>query len=811
MNKNEKNIPSHHQNKQMLEFGLQDLFQIIYRRKNTILLSIIAPLILVIIYNFFSNPVYESTVTIKKELQSKRGANDEFRDMILMQTMDELDTEIELIKTWTVLEKVVKELKIYVNIRKVEFSDGDGIDFDELLIVFNERIRTGENNRLPQFSNFNTDIENSSVSKEYYVEIIQANLYKLYDEETDQVIQSAQYDSTAVFNITGLHFELKWPDGKIGDKVYLTINNFDSSVISLQKKVAITKIGKSNIFKVSFRSESPMLAKMIVTAIVEKYRDYRLTVKRQETHNLFLFVDNQLNEISEKLMNAEIELSQFKSETEIFDIDASSTEVVKFLGNLESEKIKVDIELVELRSNLEEMKAEQKKKGYFNQTYLAPEGEGGARSPFSILLEQLTNAEINRIELLQKRREDHPDIITLNDQIAQIKIGLAEYNDNTIISIQIMINTLTKKQNIVASKIRKYTNRLKNLPTQETTYIQLTRKKNSFEKMYTMLLDKREELRLAELSKLQDIDIIDPARLPLKPIFPKKILNILLGLIVGLILGIVTIFIQEYSEKKITNIEEIEKQFSSQILAVIPEYTKELNTIISEADIIEDRLVSLMDDHKEYLESYRSLRTRLFGLKKKDNGLFIITSSEANTGKSTIVANLGVSLARTGKKVLLIDGDLKKAGLSQLFNVPKDFPDIKEYLRKEGSVPVLFRPFADIDVDLDIDILSAGKGEIEDSSELLELDKMKTLFKFAASKYNYVLIDSPPVTKLVDTLIIGKYVQDIIFVVRQKHSFKEEIMFGFEEIKQLSLNVAGIVINASDLNKSSYKYRYGYY
>jgi len=229
MNTNDRKTPSQNKNNQLTEFSLQDLIQILYRRKNTIILSIIIPLILVILYNFFSTPVYESTVTIKKELQSKRGAGDEFRDMILSQTMDELDTEIELIKTWTVLEKVVDELKIYVNIRKIEQSDGEGIDFNEPLIAYKDRSSSGESKGLPQFSNFRIDIEKSSETKEYYIEITESNLYKLYDEESDQVIQSVRLYSTAMFDIDGLHFELKWPEGKIGDKVYFTINNFEST------------------------------------------------------------------------------------------------------------------------------------------------------------------------------------------------------------------------------------------------------------------------------------------------------------------------------------------------------------------------------------------------------------------------------------------------------------------------------------------------------------------------------------------------------------------------------------------------------
>ena len=147
----------------------------------------------------------------------------------------------------------------------------------------------------------------------------------------------------------------------------------------------------------------------------------------------------------------------------------------------------------------------------------------------------------------------------------------------------------------MARLIEKYASKLENLPAQETSLIELMRNKNAFEKMFTLLLDKREELRMAEFSKLQDIIIVDPARIPLMPITPRKTLNAVLGIFLGLIIGVTTVFAQDFLDKKISNIDDFEKQYPYPILAILPKFDQNLKNKIVEAKELENRLVVLME------------------------------------------------------------------------------------------------------------------------------------------------------------------------------------------------------------------------
>jgi len=301
-----------------------------------------------------------------------------------------------------------------------------------------------------------------------------------------------------------LEIAMSWPGAIAGDKLYIKINTMESTIAKVKSAIRIGPIGETNLAKLTVESESPQLAQILANTIIEKYRNVRLENKRQNVMSSYQFVDDQLEDIRVKLENAERELSKFKSDNQIAMMDESSRDIIQFLSNLENEKIKVDLELGDYKNKQAGMSNEIQNKGYFDQTHLTPQNSEGRNTPFSTLLEQLSDLEIKRLELLQRRKENHPEVITINEQIDQMKSKLAEYNQNTLTSYNILISTLEKKRAELNRLIRQYSDKIGNLPQKSSELIQLTRNKNVYEKMFTLLLDKREEFRLAELSKMQD-------------------------------------------------------------------------------------------------------------------------------------------------------------------------------------------------------------------------------------------------------------------------------------------------------------------
>jgi tyrosine-protein kinase Etk/Wzc len=347
--------------------------------------------------------------------------------------------------------------------------------------------------------------------------------------------------------------------------------------------------------------------------------------------------------------------------------------------------------------------------------------------------------------------------------------------------------------------------KLEMLPAKENRLAQLMRQKNVYEKISTLLLDKREEMRIAELSKLQDIAIVDEAHEPLKPISPRKLFNLMVAVVLGGFFGLVGIFLLELKDSKLVNLDELETEFNLPIFAIIPTYSREIKEDIMSSENGKQKFVTMMDEGEGFRETYRLLKTKLLFQMNGKEKIFMVTSCEENTGKTSVVANLAISIAQENKKVLIVDCDLRKAELSKMFGIPKKSPGLIEFIEKEQS-PTIYTKLLN-----NIDILPAG-GRREDSSHLLNSERMKLLFKsFDTSMYDSIIIDTPPVTRVVDTLILGQSIQDAILVVRPGHSFKEAVVGGIQEMQHAQIKIQGVVVNAAEIKDSYYyRYRYGY-
>jgi len=792
------------------EISLSLFFHLIFRRKWLIISSVALALILAILYNFFSNPVYESYVIVKKDMPVEQGYSREIQEMFSMQTQDQLETEIEILKTRTVLEKVINELKLTLTIEKFVFDDEQVREFNYSFIDYDNYLNLYDSDtyKFPRFIDIKVDP--TFAGGYYFIENSGRGTIKLYNVTNDQHIKSFESSSMTEFSIPGLKVLFNWPNSKRGERIYFRIDSMEEIVDNLIKNILVSRIGETNLAKLSVKTGSPISAQRLASTIMEKYREVRLANKRQTINSSFNFVNDQLSDIGKKLETAEKELSQFKSDNQIVTIGQSSKISIDFISNLETEKNKTDLELTEYQNKVVEMEKELKKKGYVDQTFLTPSRGDGRESPFSALLNQLSDLEIQYLTLLQKRKENHPDVIIIKEQIVQIKTKLAEYNQNTLTSYKIMIKSLQKKRSNLNRLIRRYSDKLENMPGHESELIRLTRDKNVYEKMFTLLLDKREEFRLAELSKLQDIIIVETARVPIEPVGPRKVLNIILSIIIGLVLGVSIVIIKDFFNDKLSTLEEIKSRYPFSILTVVPKYDKALEKIVDNSTDLKEKLVVLMKDQPIYRESYRLLGTKMRAKALNAPKALLISSCEENTGKTSIVANLAANLVRGGKKVLVLDCDLRKATISKFLNVSANSP---------GLINIMTNGTNPFDVIQRIEISSeSGKmlnyihsgGTTDDSSEVLESDNFKHLIKKLSSNYDHILIDTPPITKIVDTLVIGRYVKDLILVLRPNHTFKSSVAIALEELEQSKINVLGCIINALDIKKLPGRYKYGY-
>ena len=809
------------------EKSIIEVVQIIFRRRYILLTAILLSVAVAVLYNVLTKPVYQSSVLLKKETAKDENARGDFADIINVQTRDEIETEMELVKTWNVLSKVVDGLKLNINLKSIVTPSGKAYELEEAVINYEDpdfHKKLSLPIPLPQFQTVN--LNRKKDSGEFYVVKVGGNNFEIHDALTDQLIETSEIsnndldknvnpdsasvseiaEGTARFRLPIADLVISWPKAPVGSKFYFDIMNYYKTMEGLKKQINVERKGKTNVFEVSVKSSSAYASAVIANYIIDKFRESRIGQKKQTIQYSFKFVDDQLKKMQKKLGEAEDNLSQFKASGQITTIDQSSRELIQFLSKLEAEKVNTDLQLADYRNKVAEIQSEMSSNGYVDQSYLSPERNSADRNtPFSALLKQLSDLELKRLELLQRRTENHPDVIAIDNQIKLAKEKLAGYNQNTLTAYQIIINSLEKKLLKISNLMSKYEVKLELLPAKENRLARLMRQKNVYEKISTLLLDKREEMRMAELSKLQDITVVDPAHEPIKPVSPKKVFNLFVAFVLGGFVGIVGVFLFELKDNRLINLDELEEEFNLPIFAIIPAYTSEIKEKVRSAKDAKDRFVMLMDEQEGFKETYRLLKTKLLFQMEGREKIFMVTSCEENTGKTSIVANLAVSIAQEQRKVLIIDCDLKKAELSKMFDIPKNAPGLIEFIEKDVAPTIYTKVLKNID------ILPAG-GTREDSSHLLNSERMRLLFNaIDTSTYDYIMIDTPPVTRVVDTLVLGRSIKDALLVVRPKHSYKESVLGGIQEMIQAKIKIRGIVANAAEIKNSHYyKYRYGY-
>ncbi|MCK7528651.1 MAG: AAA family ATPase [Ignavibacteriales bacterium] len=233
----------------------------------------------------------------------------------------------------------------------------------------------------------------------------------------------------------------------------------------------------------------------------------------------------------------------------------------------------------------------------------------------------------------------------------------------------------------------------------------------------------------------------------------KRLLNMLIGLFLGGFIGIVSVFFVQLRKSRLIDLDYLEEELRIPILALIPNFDKSILSRMKKSMDDKDKFVTLHTDKSGIRESYRLLNTKLSQLDLRDKTI-LVTSCEENTGKTTIVANLAITMALNDKNILIIDCDLRKGELSKMFNVFHNSPGLIDYLEKGGSPAIYTKVLKKIN------IIPAG-GLRENSSILLSSDRMKSLFEVIdTSVYDFIIIDTPPVTRVVDTLALGQSIQE---------------------------------------------------
>lgn len=487
--------------------------------------------------------------------------------------------------------------------------------------------------------------------------------------------------------------------------------------------------------------------------------------------------------LTEELADVEQKVERYKQSEELTDISSEAKLFLEQSSANEQKRLETETQL----SIVRDLEAYLSAPGGRDQ--LLPAGTGLQSSSLNSLIGEYNTLLLQRNRLRRTASADNQAMLDLTAQLE----SMAE-------SVHASIAREKRNLNIVLEDIKRqatlYSSRITSIPRQEREFLEIQRQQSVKAALYLFLLQKKEENFLSMTVVVPKAKVIDVARSSANPIAPRRMIVLLVALMLGLGLPIVVIFIREQLRFYIENKTELEKLSKVPVLGEIPKSSELGNIVLHEHST------------NTLAEMYRLLRTNLlFVLGTDHKKVLLVTSSVGGEGKTFMSINLGLSLAFLNKKVLVIGLDVRKPKLAEYLGMDNK-TGITLYLSGHMSKEKLIRPSG---VHKNLDVLPAGPIP-PNPNELLARQELDDLIAHYRETYDYIILDSAPVGAVSDSYQLNRFADVCLYVVRAEYTHKQNILDAEENHTLNKLNNMYFVLNASDVQKSGYRYgyRYGY-
>lgn len=647
-----------------------------------------------------------------------------------------------------------------------------------------------------------------------------------------------------------------FPVMKIANQILSRHEDYESFPISqikglpesyLKGNLGVDTERETDILIISFESTNPLEAKEVANAAANALMQQDTDYARREFRNTREFLADQLDENDRRLRSAEEELRLYKIEHGVSMLSEETLKLIEQTSNLTAMLSEAQTELDVANNHLDFLKVELN----VQDDFLA-DVNSVLSSP---LLEQLKKEtialQIQYVNFLTKSdySPGHPELVALKNSIESAKIKLSEEIQRILLvksgsadplmfrsNLIEKISTAQIEQNIKSSKVvslraavGKYNDKMSLLPDTEVQLARLERNYNINEKTYSMLIEKYEEAKIAEKSKLGKIRIVEEARVPSAPIKPNKKMNMMIAIVLGLGIGIGVVLMIHSLDSKIRTFDDVRKHVSLPILGTIPlileddtvlddieqkiklakgSEKKKYKTILQQ---IQTKLITNYSPKSSAAEAFRILRTNIIS-RKKNSGCttLLITSSGPKEGKSTIQSNMATALAQMDAKVILVDLDLRRPMVHTIIGFDKKIGMSDFLMDKTIKIESVIKK----STIKNLDVITSGIIP-PNPSELLASKRMDEAIENLKEKYDYVLFDSPPVIAVTDSMIMANKVDLLFLAVLVDQADKNVVKRTKELLENIKVDIAGVVINGIQphryYNSSEYNYYYYYY
>lgn len=738
------------------------------------------------LYLRFQTPIYNTTAAVliketdprSKAMTQTNGAVAALQDIGGFSMTSNFDNEVEILKSRTLIKKVVSELGLYI-----QHSKDQTFGYD-IPLYRNTPIKVYIT---PEEAE---KLQGAAKLKMTYTPEGKLSLTAKYMLNQEKAEITASFDSLPAVLPTPVGvFSFTHNDSTQLEKVVkLNVWVASPTVVaqSYAQNLSVSPTSKTTtIAQLSLKNSHKQRAVDFINRLVAIYNQDANDEKNEVAEKTAEFIEERIGIINAELGAAENQLATFKQQAGLTDLSSDAQLALQESSKYEQLRVEnaTQIQLVEFL------------KAYINQEENAnevlPANVGLKDQNLSTVIDQYNTMIIERKRLLRTSSESNPAIINMNTGIEAMRR-----------SVQTTVESVLKGLYITKADIDKQTSkfeaRINKAPQQEKEFLTIARQQEIKAALYTMLLQKREENAITLASTATNGRIIEEALAGSAPIAPKKMIIALAALIIGLGLPIGLVFLRDLLKYKIENREDVQKITNATILGELPR----CNTKVTGSIVIQENKNNLME------ECFRGLRTNLLFMLEKGQQVILFSSTQPGEGKSFVAGNTATSLAFLGKKVLIIGMDIRKPGLNKVFRLSNRAVGITNYLSDPEHVNLLDM-IQHSDISPNLDILPGGPVP-PNPTELVAREHLDHAIEELRKHYDYIILDTAPIAMIADTAIISRVADMCVYVCRADITPKE----GFEYINVLQrekkFKKIATVINDIDMSKRKHSYGYGY-
>lgn len=716
-------------------------------------------------YLLYQAPTYlsKASLLIKDE---KKGLDSDnvLKELEIFAPKKIVENEIEILRSYTLMERVVSQL--HLNIAYFQQTPYGMREFYHQSPV--RLIVESANPALyQQVDPFQITFVNAQTIR------INDHTYPL-----DKSVQTP-YGRLRVFP--------RMPVGAETPAVFVRVNSPNQVITDLLKVLKAEPTSKaSTVILLSLETGVPDKGEVILNRLIDVYNQAAVSDKNKVAANTLNFIEDRLKLVARELETVEKNVERYKSIQGITDLSVQAKSFLETVQQNDSELGAVTVQLGAL----------QELENYLQQQ---PGNRGGAPATIGLndptllkLIQEANALEAHRAELLQTIPEQNPIVKSLDDQIKAVKTSISE----NVQTMRQMLTTAKKQYNNTNQEIE---NMIRVIPVKERVLMNISRQQAIKNDLYTYLLKKREETAVSYAATISDSRVVDMARSDAKPIKPNKPLIYVLFALFGLMVPIGAMAVSDAVNNRIIRRTEVEKGTQVPILGEVVRKTQPESLVVSDRD------------NSVIAEQIRSLRTNLNFLRNREAKcqVLLFTSSINGEGKSFLSLNLGASLGLLGMRTVILEMDLRKPKLRDSLNFASS-AGLSNYLIGESTVEEIIRPITE-----NYSIIASGPIP-PNPSELLGSPRLGQLISELRERFDYVVIDAPPIGLVTDAQLIAPFADTTLYIVRHNVTPKQYLKMLDMYYSEKRFNNLNVILNAVGKGEANYysylsknKYVYG--